>query len=42
RGSFRQWVFNQLKQQHIPVVQVTHDADDVPPDSSCLQLANWC
>lgn len=41
RGSFRQWVFNELKQQNIPVVQVTHDADDVPPASTCLQLANW-
>lgn len=41
RGQFRQWVFNELKQQNIPVVQVTHDPDDVPPDARCLQLANW-
>lgn len=41
RGHFRQWVFNELKQQNIPVVQVTHDPDDVPPESRCLQLANW-
>ncbi|WP_052281698.1 ATP-binding cassette domain-containing protein [Kluyvera genomosp. 1] len=41
RGSFRQWVFNELKQQNIPVVQVTHDPDDVPLQGRCLQLANW-
>lgn len=41
RGQFRQWVFHELKQQNIPVVQVTHDPDDVPPDARCLQLANW-
>ncbi|HDG1690086.1 TPA: ATP-binding cassette domain-containing protein [Kluyvera georgiana] len=41
RGSFRQWVFSELQQQHIPVVQVTHDPDDVPPGGRCLQLANW-
>lgn len=41
RGNFRQWVFSELRQQHIPVVQVTHDPDDVPADGRCLQLANW-
>jgi len=41
RGQFRQWVFHELEQQNIPVVQVTHDPDDVPPDARCLQLANW-
>ena len=41
RGSFRQWVFSELQQQHIPVVQVTHDPDDVPAGGRCLQLANW-
>lgn len=41
RGSFRQWVFHELQQQRIPVVQVTHDPDDVPPGGRCLQLANW-
>lgn len=41
RGSFHQWVFSELQQQHIPVVQVTHDPDDVPPGGRCLQLANW-
>ncbi|WP_347290755.1 ATP-binding cassette domain-containing protein [Kluyvera georgiana] len=41
RGSFRQWVFSELRQQHIPVVQVTHDPDDVPAGGRCLQLANW-
>lgn len=41
RGGFRQWVFHELKQQNIPVVQVTHDPDDVPSQGRCLQLANW-
>lgn len=41
RGSFRQWVFSELQQQRIPVVQVTHDPDDVPAGGRCLQLANW-
>ncbi|MFP5596183.1 ATP-binding cassette domain-containing protein [Kluyvera sp. 142486] len=41
RGSFRQWVFDELRQLHIPVVQVTHDPDDVPAAAVCLQLANW-
>lgn len=41
RGSFRQWVFDALKHQQIPVVQVTHDPDDVPSAATCLQLANW-
>ena len=41
RGNFRQWVFAELKQQQIPVVQVTHDADDIPPDARCLRLAEW-
>lgn len=41
RGSFRQWVFNELHRKQIPVVQVTHDADDVPPGARCIQLENW-
>lgn len=41
RGNFRQWVFAELKQLQIPVVQVTHDADDIPPDARCLRLAEW-
>ena len=41
RGSFRQWVFHELKQQHIPVVQVTHDPEDVPAHSRCLPMDDW-
>lgn len=38
RDNFRQWVFDELRQQQIPVVQVTHDPDDVPTHATCLQL----
>lgn len=41
RASFRQWLFDELRQRQIPVVQVTHDPDDVPPTSACLQLITW-
>ena len=41
RNSFRQWVFNELQHRQTPVVQVTHDADDVPSGARCLQLENW-
>lgn len=41
RANFRQWVFDELSQQQIPVVQVTHDPDDVPPHATCLQLSEF-
>ena len=41
RANFRQWVFDELSQQQIPVVQVTHDPDDVPPHAACLQLSEF-
>lgn len=41
RDTFRQWVFNEVHQQGIPVVQVTHDARDVPPGGSVLQMVQW-
>lgn len=41
RDSFRQWVFSEIRQQGIPVVQVTHDEQDVPPGSRILQMENW-
>ncbi|WP_436858463.1 ATP-binding cassette domain-containing protein [Citrobacter tructae] len=39
RDDFRQWVFAEVRRLHIPVVQVTHDAQDVPPGGSVIQLA---
>lgn len=39
RANFRQWVFDELSLQQIPVVQVTHDPDDAPGNAVCLQLA---
>lgn len=36
RVQFRDWVFTQLKHANIPTIMVTHDSDDVPPNSQCL------
>lgn len=41
RDNFRQWVFSEVRELAIPVVQVTHDIQDVPPDSSVLDMAQW-
>ncbi|MDA8478919.1 ATP-binding cassette domain-containing protein [Citrobacter sp. Awk 4] len=41
RDAFRQWVFAQVRQQGIPVVQVSHDVQDIPPDGVVLQMADW-
>lgn len=41
RDNFRQWVFSEVRELAIPVVQVTHDIRDVPPDSSVLDMAQW-
>lgn len=41
RDSFRQWVFSEVRALEIPVIQVTHDLQDVPPDSSVLDLVKW-
>lgn len=41
RDAFRQWVFAEVRKLGIPVVQVTHDAQDVPPAGRVLQMANW-
>ena len=38
RVQFRDWVFTQLKQAHIPTLMVTHDAKDIPAYS---QQLNW-
>lgn len=41
RDSFRQWVFSEVRALEIPVVQVTHDLQDVPPDSAVLDMVKW-
>ena len=41
RDNFRQWVFTEVRKLGIPVVQVTHDAQDVPPAGRVLQMENW-
>lgn len=41
RDNFRQWVFSEVRELAIPVVQVTHDLQDVPADSSVLDMEQW-
>lgn len=41
RAQFRRWVFAEVRARGIPVVQVTHDAADVPADGCVLPIANW-
>ncbi|MFT7680836.1 MAG: putative thiamine transport system ATP-binding protein [Moritella dasanensis] len=36
RSEFRNWVFAQTRSRQLPVLMVTHDADDVPVGSKCL------
>lgn len=36
RSEFRHWVFTQTTSRQLPVLMVTHDADDVPSNSKCL------
>ncbi|MFT5808263.1 MAG: putative thiamine transport system ATP-binding protein [Moritella dasanensis] len=36
RSEFRNWVFSQTRSRQLPVLMVTHDADDVPVGSKCL------
>ncbi|MEF1310441.1 ATP-binding cassette domain-containing protein [Vibrio mytili] len=38
RVQFRSWVVEQLQQANIPTLMVTHDEDDIPPGSRCI---NW-
>ncbi|AMG94389.1 ATP-binding cassette domain-containing protein [Citrobacter amalonaticus] len=40
RADFRQWVFDEVRRLDIPVVQVTHDAQDVPPGGHVLSLSS--
>lgn len=41
RDNFRHWVFSEIRAMAIPVVQATHDLQDVPPDSPVLDMAQW-
>lgn len=41
RDTFRQWVFTEVRKLGIPVVQVTHDEQDVPPAGRVLQMEAW-
>lgn len=36
RSEFRNWVFAQTVSRQLPVLMVTHDADDIPTGSQCL------
>ncbi|UXI02500.1 ATP-binding cassette domain-containing protein [Photobacterium sp. TY1-4] len=37
RAEFRQFVFEQIRQQAIPALMVTHDDDDIPPGGEVLR-----
>lgn len=41
RDQFRRWVFAEVRARQIPVVQVTHDEDDIPADGQVLPMAGW-
>jgi len=41
RDPFRRWVFAEVHTLQIPVVQVTHDDDDIPPNGQVLSMAGW-
>ena len=41
RDQFRRWVFAEVRARQIPVVQVTHDDDDIPPNGQVLPMAGW-
>ncbi len=38
RESFRQWVFDQLQEQSIPAILVTHDQNDIPENAQTIEL----
>jgi len=38
RDQFRNWVFNQIQQQNIPAVLVTHDIRDIPASAVKTEL----
>lgn len=41
RDQFRHWVFAEVRARRIPVVQVTHDDDDIPANGQMLPMAGW-
>ncbi|MFZ3618562.1 ATP-binding cassette domain-containing protein [Leclercia barmai] len=41
RDQFRRWVFAEVRSLGIPVVQVTHDEDDVPSGGRVLAMEKW-
>ncbi|WP_333850017.1 ATP-binding cassette domain-containing protein [Leclercia sp.] len=41
RDQFRRWVFAEVRTRQIPVVQVTHDEDDISADGQVLPMAGW-
>lgn len=41
RDRFRRWVFDEVRARRIPVVQVTHDDDDIPANGQVLPMAGW-
>ncbi len=41
RDQFRRWVFAEVRTRQIPVVQVTHDDEDIPPNGRVLLIAGW-
>jgi putative thiamine transport system ATP-binding protein len=36
REQFRDWVIDQLARENIPTLMVTHDEEDIPPNSRCI------
>ncbi len=41
RTQFRAFVFEQIAQQGIPTLLVTHDRADVPPGGRVIELSDW-
>lgn len=41
RESFRDFVFSEIKSRAIPCVLVTHDAEDIPPESNKIDLIGF-
>ncbi|WP_336665643.1 ATP-binding cassette domain-containing protein [Enterobacter mori] len=41
RASFRAWVFDIIRERHIPAVLVTHDEEDIPPGGQLIEISRW-